>query len=94
MKPRALAWLILVVGMIWCRAAFVEDVFLNIDEAEYAVAADGLGHGWLPGVDLLGSTKPPGIVLLYKLLFLLFGRSIAVVHAAHIVILIAAGVLL
>jgi 4-amino-4-deoxy-L-arabinose transferase-like glycosyltransferase len=94
MKLRALAWLILAVGMIWCRAAFVEDVILNIDEAEYAVAADALDHGWLPGVDLLGSTKPPGIVLLYKLLFLLFGRSIAVVHAAHIVILIAAGVLL
>ena len=94
MKQRALAWLILLLGMLWCRAAFVEDVILNIDEAEYTVAADALSHGWLPGVDLLGSTKPPGIVLLYKLLFLIFGRSIAVVHAAHIVILIAAGVLL
>jgi 4-amino-4-deoxy-L-arabinose transferase-like glycosyltransferase len=94
MKQRALAWLILAVGMIWCRAAYIEDVVLNIDEAEYAVAADALDRGWLPGVDLLGSTKPPGIVFLYKLLFLTFGRSIAVIHAAHIVLLVAAGMLL
>jgi hypothetical protein len=94
MKLRALAWLILAAGMIWCRAAFVNDVILNIDEAEYAVAANALGHGWLPGVDLLGSTKPPGIVFLYKLLFVIFGRSITVIHAAHIAILIVCGALL
>ena len=94
MKQRALAWLILIAGMIWCRAAFVEDVILNIDEAEYAVAADALDRGWLPGVDLLGSTKPPGIVFLYKLLFLIFGRSMSVIHAAHIVLLVVTGILL
>lgn len=94
MKFRALAWLILIIGMVWCRAGFVQDVFLNIDEAEYAVAADALHHGWLPGVDLLGSTKPPGIVFLYWALFGIFGRSVAVIHAAHILILVAAGMLL
>ncbi|RPH95590.1 hypothetical protein EHM69_03840 [candidate division KSB1 bacterium] len=93
MNRRAWAWLIIIVGMIVSRAGFLEDVVYNIDEAEYAVAADALDQGWLPGVDLLGTTKPPGIVLFFKLLFLIFGRSLTVIHAAHILLMIAAGML-
>ncbi len=92
-NARAIAWLLLFVGMLFCRGGFLEDVIYNIDEAEYAVAADALDHGWLPGVDLLGSTKPPGIVLLYDVLFHIFGRSLAVVHVAHLAIILLAGVL-
>jgi 4-amino-4-deoxy-L-arabinose transferase-like glycosyltransferase len=93
MKKRYWAWLLLIAGMIFCRAAFLEDIFYNIDEAEYAVAANALNHGWLPGVDLLGSTKPPGIVLLYNLLFHLFGQSLAALHVVHLLIMIATGFL-
>ena len=91
---RPAAWLIILLGMLLCRLSFVEEVIYNIDEAEYAVAADGLGRGWLPGADLLGSTKPPGIALLFHLLFEIFGRSMTVIHAAHLVLMIAAGILL
>jgi hypothetical protein len=93
-KQRLIAWLVIVLGMTVCRIGFLENVIYNIDEAEYAVAADGLDHGWLPGVDLLGSTKPPGISVLFNLLFHTFGRSMAVIHAAHLLIMIAAGFLL
>jgi len=80
--------------MTLCRLSFVDETIYNIDEAEYAVAADALKQGWLPGTDLLGSTKPPGISLLYFLLFEIFGRSMTVIHASHLVIMIAAGILL
>ncbi|MBU0508225.1 glycosyltransferase family 39 protein [bacterium] len=92
--PRLVAWLIIILGMLACRAGFLEDVIYNIDEAEYAVAADALDHGWLPGVDLLGSTKPPGIAVLFNLLFHIFGRSMAVIHVAHVILMIGAGILL
>ncbi|MFZ5433502.1 MAG: ArnT family glycosyltransferase [Calditrichota bacterium] len=93
MKLRVIAWLIIILGMLLCRAAFLEDVIYNIDEAEYAVAADALDHGWLPGVDLLGSTKPPAIAILYNLLFHIFDRTMAVIHWAHLVIVIFSGLL-
>ena len=92
-RARIAAWLLLILGMAFCRGAYLENVIYNIDEAEYAVAADALDHGWLPGVDLLGSTKPPGIAVLYNLLFHIFGRSLAVIHVAHLVIIIFAGAL-
>jgi hypothetical protein len=88
---RAIAWLIIIAGTIACRVLYLEDVIYNIDEAEYAVAADGLDHGWLPGVDLLGSTKPPGIAVLYDLIFHVFGRSMAPVRIAQLVLTILAG---
>jgi hypothetical protein len=91
---RIAAYAVIVLGMTLCRAAFVENVIYNIDEAEYAVAADALDHGWLPGVDLLGTTKPPGIVLLFDLLFHVFGRSMAVIHVAQVVILAATGLII
>ncbi|MDD5088033.1 MAG: glycosyltransferase family 39 protein [bacterium] len=91
---RPAAWLVILLGMLLCRLSFVDETIYNIDEAEYAVAADALSRGWLPGVDLLGSTKPPGVALLYFLLFEIFGRSLTVIHAAHLVIMIAAGILL
>ena len=91
MKLRTYAWLILVIGMFFTRWEYLDDVIYNIDEAEYAVAADGLDHGWLPGVDLLGSTKPPGISVFYNLLFHTFDRSMTVVHVAHLLVMIAAG---
>ncbi len=94
MKHRALAWLLLILGFVLTRWQFCGDAIYNIDEAEYAVAADALGHGWLPGVDLLGTTKPPGIALLYSLLFHIFGHSLAVVHVAHVVIMLLSGALL
>jgi 4-amino-4-deoxy-L-arabinose transferase-like glycosyltransferase len=94
MKLRLFAWLILVAGMAFSRGAYIEDAIYNIDEAEYGVAADALTHGWLPGVDLLGSTKPPGIAVIYQLLFEGFGRSLAVIHAAHLILIIAAGIIL
>jgi hypothetical protein len=90
---RLWAWTVLILGIVWCRIWFVEDVVYNIDEAEYATAADALSHHWLAGVDLLGTTKPPGIVLLFKALFLIFGRSMAVIHVAHISLLVLAGML-
>lgn len=93
MKHRALAWLLLILGFVFTRLDFFDDVLYNIDEAEYAVAADALDHGWLPGVDLVGTTKPPGIVLLFNLLFHVFGRSMVPIHAAHVVILILSGAL-
>lgn len=89
---RFIAYLILIAGMVICRAGYLDDVIYNIDEAEYVVAADALDYGWLPGVDLLGSTKPPGIAILYNVLFHIFGRSMSVIHAAHLVIMILAGV--
>jgi hypothetical protein len=92
--PRRLAWLIIIFGMVICRITYLENVIYNIDEAEYAVAADGLDHGWLPGVDLLGSTKPPGIAVLFNLLFHTLGRSMAVIHVAHVFIMIISGLLL
>ena len=73
MKGRAGAWLIIIIGMIICRGMYLDNVIYNVDEAEYAVAADVLTSGGLPSVDLLGSTKPPGIAGLYYLLFELFG---------------------
>lgn len=94
MRHRWAAWLILLAGMVVCRALFLEDVVYNVDEAEYAVAADGIGHGLWPGVDFLGSTKPPGISVLYYLLFNIFGRNLAVLHCAHLVLTIATGVVL
>ena len=90
---RWLAWIVLIIGMLICRGGYLEDVIYNIDEAEYAVAADALDHGWLSGVDLIGSTKTPGIVFLYNLLFHIFGRSLAVIHVAHLVIMILTGVI-
>lgn len=91
---RPAAWLVILLGMLLCRLSFVDETIYNIDEAEYAVAADALKQGWLPGVDLLGSTKPPGVSLLYFLLFEIVGRSLTVIHAAHLAIAIAAGILL
>ncbi|HEY3295847.1 MAG TPA: glycosyltransferase family 39 protein [bacterium] len=93
MKHRYFAWLLLIAGMVWCRAGFVEDVFYNIDEAEYAVAGSAMNHGWLPGVDLLGSTKPPGISALFNVLFHIFGHNLGAVHVVHVVIMIATGML-
>lgn len=91
MKQRYLAWLLLIIGMVWCRAGYLEDVFYNIDEAEYAVAADAMNHGWLPGVDLLGCTKPPGMAVFFNLLFHIFGRNLTMLHVAHVVIMIGIG---
>ncbi|MBI5058414.1 glycosyltransferase family 39 protein [candidate division KSB1 bacterium] len=88
-----MAWLIIIAGTIACRALYLDDVIYNIDEAEYAVAADGLNQGWLPGVDLLGSTKPPGIAVLYNQLFQLFGRSMAPLRIAQLLLTILAGLL-
>ena len=79
--------------MAFCRADFLDDVFYNIDEGEYVVAADALGHGWLPGLDLLGSSKTPAIAFLCYTLFHLFGRSLAVIHVAQLVMVIATGLL-
>lgn len=89
-----MAWLIIVAGFMFCRFSFLEDVIYNVDEAEYAVAADGLKSGELPGVDLLGSTKPPGIAALYLLLFEAFGRSMMTIHIAHLVMIILSGLLI
>ncbi|MBU1921036.1 glycosyltransferase family 39 protein, partial [bacterium] len=52
---------------------------------------DVLKQGGLPGVDLLGSTKPPGIAALYLLLFEVFGRSLAVIHIASLAFMILMG---
>jgi len=93
MKRRLPAWILLAVGMIICRALYLENVIYNIDEAEYAVAADAMNHHWLPGADLLGSTKPPGIAVLFNLLFHVFGRSMIVIHVAHLVMMIVMGAL-
>ncbi|HEY3295849.1 MAG TPA: hypothetical protein VGL38_10450 [bacterium] len=92
MKQRWLAWPVVALGMVICRAAFLEDVVYNIDETEYAVAAHGLDHGWLPGVDLLGTTKPPGAAVLYNVLFHLFGPSLTAAHVTQTVVMIAAGI--
>lgn len=89
---RLLAWSVIIAGMAISRGGFLEDVVYNIDEAEYAVAADALKLGWLPGMDLLGTTKPPAIALLYGTLFEMFGRSMTVIHAAHLVLVILTGV--
>jgi hypothetical protein len=93
MNTRYIAWLLIVAGFVFCRFSFLEEVVYNVDEAEYAVAADGLSAGWRPGVELLGSTKPPAIALLYAALFEFCGRSMRVLHIAHLVIAILAGVL-
>ncbi|HEY3295848.1 MAG TPA: glycosyltransferase family 39 protein [bacterium] len=94
MRQRWIAWLILAAGMLICRAAFLESVVYNIDEAEYGVAARGLDHGLLPGVDFLGSNKTPGIVFLYGALFHLFGSSLIVTRVAYILMLVVEGGLL
>ena len=94
MKQRALAWLILLVGMLWCRGNYFENLVYSTDEAEYAVLADGLQHGEISGLDFLGTTKPPGIALFYRALFDLFGRSMRTLHVAHPFILLAVGVFL
>lgn len=91
MNRRIGAWLIVFVGMLICRGMFLDNVFYNIDEAEYAVAADVMKQGGLPGVDLLGSTKPPGIPTLYLLLFEVFGRSLVVIHVASLALMIIMG---
>ncbi|MBU1920565.1 hypothetical protein KKG66_06945, partial [bacterium] len=91
MNRRTGAWLIVLVGMVLCRGMYLDNVFYNIDEAEYAVAADVLKQGGLPGVDLLGSTKPPGIAILYLVLFEIFGRSLAVIHFASLAFMILMG---
>lgn len=70
------AWIVFSAAFLICRFSLFDPVFYNVDEAEYAVAAQALGHGLYPGVDLLGSTKPPGIVSLYYLIFALFGQSL------------------
>jgi 4-amino-4-deoxy-L-arabinose transferase-like glycosyltransferase len=93
MKRRAGAWLIVILGMVICRGMFLDNVIYNVDEAEYAVAADMLKSGGLPGVDLLGSTKPPGIAGLYLLLFELFGRSMTVIHLAQLILMIGLGLI-
>jgi 4-amino-4-deoxy-L-arabinose transferase-like glycosyltransferase len=94
MKQRMIAWLVLAIGLVFARGGYLENVVYNIDEAEYAVAAQALPHGWMPGADLLGSTKPPGIVLLYHVLFQGFGTSLAVVHIAHLLLMILGGIFL
>lgn len=71
-----IAFFLLSVGFLICRSSLFDPVFYSIDEAEYAVAAQGLKHGLLPGVDLYGSTKPPGIAFLYAGVFGLFGGSL------------------
>lgn len=78
-------------GFVYCRFSFLEDAIYNVDEAEYATSASALQAGWLPGVDLLGSTKPPGISLLYLVLFEAFGRSLTVLHIAHLILAIISG---
>lgn len=90
-EQRWIAWFILIAGMFLCRAAFLDNVVYNIDEAEYGVAAHGLDHGLLSGVDFLGSNKTPGIVFLYDGLFHVCGRSLAVARCTEIVMLIAMG---
>jgi hypothetical protein len=94
MKQRVFAWLLIAIVMLFARGGYLEDVIYNIDEAEYAVSALAWDHGWLPGADLLGSTKPPAIVLLYDFLFHLFGKSLAVIHVAHLLLMIGGGLLL
>jgi len=93
MKQRYLAWLLLIFGMAWCRAGYLEDVFYNIDEAEYAVAGTALNHGWLPGVDLLGCTKPPGIALFFNLFLRIFGHNLSALHVIHVLMMIGMGML-
>lgn len=69
-------WVIFAAGFLICRVWLFDSVFYNIDEAEYAVSAQALTQGLLPGADLVGSTKPPGIVFLYAGIFALFGDSL------------------
>ncbi len=92
--PRLFAYGLLALGMLYCRADFLDDVFYNIDEGEYVVAADALNQGWLSGLDLLGSSKPPGIVLLVYALFHIFGRSLSVLHVAQLIAVILTGFLI
>lgn len=77
-------------GFLICRFALIDPIFYNIDEAEYAVAAQALPHGLWPGAELLGSTKPPAIVFLYAGLFAVFGQSLYVVQIASVVLWIVA----
>lgn len=93
-RQRWLAWVILLVGMLWCRGNYFENLVYSTDEAEYAVMADGLQHGKISGLDFLGSTKPPGIALFFRALFDLFGRSMRTLHVAHPFMLMAVGVFL
>ncbi len=69
-------WAVFAFGFLLCRWTLFDSVFYNVDEAEYAVAAQALSHHMLPGLDLVGSTKPPGIVFLYKAIFAVAGESI------------------
>ncbi|MBK6909553.1 MAG: glycosyltransferase family 39 protein [bacterium] len=78
-----------VVGFIVCRAALLEPIFFNIDEAEYAVAAQALPHGLWPGAELVGSTKPPAIVYLYAAIFAVFGESLLAVQCIGLALWIA-----
>lgn len=88
---RLLAWLVLIAGMLISRGGYLENIVYNIDEAEYAVVADALKLGWLPGVDLLGTTKPPAISAFYFTLFETCGRSMAVLHVAHLILVVLTG---
>jgi hypothetical protein len=69
-------WIFFSLAFLVCRVALFDSVFYNIDEAEYSVAAQALSHGEFPGVDLLGSSKPPGIVSLVALIFVPVGRNV------------------
>lgn len=69
-------WAVFAFGFLLCRWTLFDSVFYNVDEAEYAVAAQALSHHMLPGLDLVGSTKPPAIVFLYQAIFAVAGESI------------------
>lgn len=79
-------WAVFAFAFLVCRWTLFDTVFYNVDEAEYAVAAQALKQNLLPGLDLLGSTKPPGIVLLYPGLFASAGQSILAIQVAGFVL--------
>lgn len=79
-------WAVFAFGFLLCRWTLFDSVFYNVDEAEYAVAAQALSHHMLPGLDLVGSTKPPGIVFFYKAIFAVAGESVLALQVVGIVL--------
>lgn len=83
-------WAVFAFGFLVCRWTLFDSVFYNVDEAEYAVGAEALSNGMLPGLDLVGSTKPPAIVLLYKVLFAVVGESLVAIQVLGFILWLAA----
>lgn len=91
MRPRGrfvfwAVWAVFSTGFLVCRWGLFDPVFYNVDEAEYAVGAQALSQGLLPGLDLIGSTKPPAIVFLYWSVFAVLGESLLVIQVTGIVL--------